>query len=263
MAQDLIDSSWFKMTENVPLISQNDIIRQVKLSCQIPTIATAIVERRIIASKAQELGLKIDTNELQQAADSFRLRNKLITAQETVAWLQQHALSLDDLEALVYETVLKVKLAEHLFASQVEPFFAEKQLDYIQVVLYEAVLENLDLAMELFYALQEQEMTFAEVARHHHLDPELRRRGGYRGLVKRKDLKPELSAAVFRAKPPQLLQPVTVGKKTYLMWVEDIIQPILDEEFRSQILLELFANWLKQKVSPIDVTKVLDPIFMG
>lgn len=224
----------------------------------MPSAIASIVERRVIEAKAQEVGLKIEAPELQKAADSFRLKNNLVTAQETLLWLERHVLSLDDLETLVYNTVLSVKLAEHLFASQVETYFMERWLDYMQVVMYEAILDNSDLAMELFYALQEQEIAFTEVVRRYHQDPELRRKGGYRGVVKRKDLTPELSTAVFAATPPQLLKPITKGKKTYLIWVEEVIQPILDDALRSQILSELFTNWLKQQVAQIDRTKILD-----
>jgi parvulin-like peptidyl-prolyl isomerase len=231
----------------MPPISQDEILQQVKLSCQIPTLIKAIAERKIVSQKAQSLDLKVETAELQKAADSFRLKNNLVSAQETLDWLKRYALSLDDLEILVHHTVLSSKLAKHLFASQVEPFFIERQLDYTQIALYEVVLSNSDLAMELFYALQEQEITFTEIAQQYIQDPEMRRRGGYRGLVTRKDLKPELSAAVFAAKPPQILKPIAVGKQIYLVWVEAILVPILDETLRAQILTELFSGWLKQQ----------------
>jgi parvulin-like peptidyl-prolyl isomerase len=102
--------------------------------------------------------------------------------------------------------------------------------------------------VELFYALQEQEITFAEIAQRYAQDPEMRRKGGYRGLVTRNDLKPELSAAVFAARPPQILKPLKVGKQVYLVWIESILSPTLDETLRSQIQAALFAGWLKQQV---------------
>jgi parvulin-like peptidyl-prolyl isomerase len=240
-------------------ISQDEILQQVKFSCQIPALIKAIAERKIVAQKAQTLDLQVETVELQKAVDSFRLKNNLMTAQETLDWLKRHALSLNDLEALVYHTTLSTKLADRLFANKVESYFVERQLDYTQVVLCEVVLSNFDLAMELFYALQEQEITFAEIVQQHAQDPEMILRGGYRGLVTRKDLKPTLSAAIFAAKPPQLLNPIAVGKQIYLMWVEAILSPTLDEGLRSQLLAELFASWLKQQVESASPT--LDSTF--
>ncbi len=88
-------------------------------------------------------------------------------------------MSLDDFEELVEASVISSKLAQHLFADKVEPFFVENQLDYAQVVMYEAVLDDEDLAMELFYAIGEGEISFHEVAHRYILDTEQRRSGGY------------------------------------------------------------------------------------
>jgi parvulin-like peptidyl-prolyl isomerase len=246
----------------MPPISQDEILQQVKLSCQIPTLIKAITERKIVSQKAQSLDLKVETVELQKAADSFRLKNNLVSAQETLDWLKRHALSLDDLEVLVYHTVLLTKLADRLFKDKVEPYFAERQLDYTQVVLYEVIFSSLDLAMELFYAIQEKEITFTEVARKYTQDPEHRRRGGYCGLLTRKDLKPEISAAVFATTPPQVLRPITVGKRVHLVWVEEILSPILEDDLRQQILSELFADWLQQQTANLDFDQILDPALL-
>ncbi len=241
-------------------ISQGDVLQQVKLSSQFPIVVEAIASRQIVAQQAEKLALQIDTAELQKAADRFRLKNNLVTVEQTVAWLKQHGLSLDDLEALMHHTVLSAKLAEHLFSAQVGPYFAERQLDYDQVVLYEVVFQNADLAIELFYAIQEQETTFEEVARHYIQDKELQRKGGYRGVLKRADLKPEISAAVFAASAPQLLKPISIGKNIYLVFVEEVIQPQLDAALRSQILTELFAQWLKKQLAQLDWPQLLTAI---
>jgi parvulin-like peptidyl-prolyl isomerase len=165
-------------------ITSEDILHQVKLSCKIPSVIEEIVTRKIIASAAAEAGIKVETEELQKAADNIRLMGKLKSADDTWAWLQKHGLSLDDFEELIYNNVISGKLAQHLFADKVEPFFVEHQLDYAGVVMYEVVLDDEDLAMELFYGIQEGEMSFYEVAHQYIQDTELRRKGGYRGIVR-------------------------------------------------------------------------------
>jgi hypothetical protein len=71
-------------------ISQAEIIHQIKLSCQVPTLIEGIIARKIIASTAQELGIKVETEELQQAADRIRLLNRLEKSEDTWSWLQKH-----------------------------------------------------------------------------------------------------------------------------------------------------------------------------
>lgn len=107
--------------------------------------------------------------------------------------------------------------------------------------------------MELFYAIAENEMSFPEVARQYIQDTELRRSGGYRGVLHRKDLKSEISATVFAATPPQLLKPIVTSKGAHLILVEELIQPNLDPRLRDKILSDLFSAWLKQQLEEAEI----------
>ncbi|GJD21828.1 PpiC-type peptidyl-prolyl cis-trans isomerase [Rivularia sp. IAM M-261] len=233
-------------------ISNDELLYQIKLSCQVPTFVEEIITRKIITHAAQEAGIEVETHELQQAADNLRLINNLSSADMTWLWLEKHHLSLDEFEQLVYHNVLTSKLTEHLFANQVEQFFVEHQFDYAQVVMYEIVLDDKDLAMELFYAVNEEDISFPEIAHQYIQDTEQRRYGGYQGIQSRKDLKPEVSAAVFGATPPQIIKPVITSEGVHLIFVEEIITPQLDETLYSQILFELFDNWLKQRIEEFE-----------
>lgn len=234
-------------------ITNEDILAQVKLSYKIPEIIEGIVTRKVIANAASEAGIKVETEELQKAADQIRLMSKINSADDTWAWLEKHSLSIDDYEEIVYSTVISGKLAAHLFADKVEPYFFQNQLDYAGVVMYEVILDDEDLAIELFYAIKEGEMSFYDVAHKYNQDKELRRKGGYRGIVSRKDLKPEISAAVFAAKPPQLLKPIMTSSGVHLILVEEIVQPQLDNVLRHKIGLNLFQQWLKQQITQVEI----------
>ncbi|MBE8964810.1 peptidylprolyl isomerase [Nostocales cyanobacterium LEGE 12452] len=229
-------------------ITNEDILHQIKLSCKIPEIVEQIVTRKVITSAAEETGIKVETEELQKAADLFRLMNKLTSAEETWIWLEKHNLSLDDFEEIVNNTVVFEKLSQQLFADKIEPYFFEHQLDYAVAVMYEVVLDDEDLAIELFYAVKEGEMRFYDVAHQYIQNTELRRKGGYLGIVQRQDLKPEISAAVFAATPPQILKPVVTSKGVHLILVEEIIQAQLDDKLRYKIMNDLFGGWLKQSI---------------
>lgn len=234
-------------------VSSNEILEEVKLSCQIPSIVEGILTRKIIARAAEKAGIEVASAEVQQAADSLRLMNKLQNADDTLVWLQKHSLSLDEFEELAYATVVTLKLTQHLFADKVEPFFIEHHLDYAQVIMHEVVLDDEDLALELFYALTEGEISFLEIAHQYIQDTELRRCGGYRGKLRRTELKPEISAAVFAATPPQILKPIVTSKGVHLIWVKELIQPQLDEMLRYQILSDFFSEWLKRQLAQFEV----------
>lgn len=240
-------------------ISALDILNQVKLSCQIPIITEGIVSRKILRYTATETGIIVEPAELQQAADSIRLINGLRRTEDTWQWLQKYCLSLDEFEEVVYDNVISSKLAQHLFNEKIEPYFIEHHLDYARVAMYEIVFDDEDLAMEVFYAINEEEISFHQAAHKYIQDKELKRSCGYRGLLRRKDLKPEISAAVFASTPPQSLKPIVTSLGTHLILVDEILQPQLDVPLRNKILSDLFAEWLKQEITQFDIEIEFNP----
>jgi parvulin-like peptidyl-prolyl isomerase len=238
-------------------ISHQDIIEHLKISCQIPSLLEAIATQKIITETAEKAKIEIEIAELQQAADNLRLANNLIKAEETWQWLQKHYLSLDNFEEIAHLNILSAKLAHHLFADKVESFFYAHQLDYSGAVIYEVILDDEDLALEIFYALQEGEISFQQIARQYIQNPEIRRAGGYQGVRKRSDFRPEIAAAIFAANPPQLIKPIITPKGVHIIIVEEIIQPELNEQMRVTILGNLFTNWLKEEVNKLEVVAIL------
>jgi hypothetical protein len=239
-------------------ITSTNILQNVKLYCKIPEIIEQIVTCKVIENAAVEADIKVDTEELQQSADKFRLRNQIKSVDETWTWLEKHSLSLDDFEKMIYFKLICMKLAQHLFASKIEPYFFEHQLNYTGAAMYEVVLDDEDLAIELFYAIQEGEINFRDVAYQYIQDTEIRRRGGYRGIAYRTSLKPEISAAVFAAIPPQLLKPIVTAKGVHLILVEEVLQPQLNDKLREEIYAHLFSEWLQQQIKEVEVIKDLD-----
>lgn len=240
-------------------ISNTDLIQHLKLSRQMPPLLTRIVNQKIIDRTASQENITLSEAELQTAADRFRYEHQLVSSKATLQWLQKYHLSVTEFERLIYNRVLTQKLAHHLFAKQIEPYFYSNQLNYYQAIIYEIVLDDFDLGMELYYGIQEEELSFWNLAREYITDLELRRRGGYQGKKMRSQLPPEIAAAVFapKAEIPIVLKPIAINKKTHLVYVEEVIQPNLDESLSQTILNQLFENWLnkqRQQLTNLQVT---------
>ncbi|NEO16822.1 MULTISPECIES: peptidylprolyl isomerase [unclassified Moorena] len=235
-------------------ITETDVIQELKLSRQMRELVEKIVKHKTIMSVVADFGIEATEEELQKAADNFRVLNHLQSSDQTWEWLRYHGLSLEDYQEMIRYNLLSGKLAEHLFKDKVEPYFYENSWDYEKVVIYEVPIDDEDLAMELFYAIQEGETSFFDVAHQHIENQELRRTGGYRGLLQRQDFIPQLSASVFAATPPQLLKPIFAGGVMRLVYVEEIIKPELDQGLRTQIMSELFEQWLESKMMSEQVT---------
>jgi parvulin-like peptidyl-prolyl isomerase len=232
-------------------IDDRESIYEAKISGKMPELTQRILRRRIIESESQKAGIAPTTAELQTAADKFRIVNKLASAEATQKWLRDRWLSVDDFEYMITQELLAQQLAEHLFGDRVENLFYQNMLDYSGAIIYEVILEDQNLAMEIFYSLQEGDLSFADVAHQYIPVPELRRRGGYIGKVGRKQLRPEISAAVFAAKPPQTLKPIVTAVGVHLIQVEEIIEPKLDDRLHQEILTDLFDRWLADTITAL------------
>jgi hypothetical protein len=237
-------------------ISDRDLSYEAKISGKIPELIEGILRRKIIEAQVKEARIEPTIVELQQAADRFRIDNQLASAEATNKWLEDRYLSVDDFEYIITQNLIADRLASHLFGDRVEQFFHQNLLDYSAAIIYEVVLEDRELAMELFYSLQEGDLSFANVAHQYISAPDLRRRGGYIGRVGRKQLRPEISAAVFAAKPPQLIKPVISAVGVHLIQVEEIIEPKLDERLHQQILAEMFDRWLDEKIADLPQVQI-------
>ncbi|MEM7556191.1 MAG: peptidylprolyl isomerase [Cyanobacteria bacterium P01_A01_bin.84] len=239
-------------------ISTSDIIQNLKISCEMADVIRKAMIQKIIAITAQEVKIEVTTEEIQEEGDRLRLEKKLVTAKDTWMWLKENHLSVEDFSELARSNVMSKKLANHLLSDHIEKFFYDNRLNYDAAVTYEIIFEDRDLALEMFYALEEGEITFPEVARLYIQDPELRRAGGYQGIKYRQELRPEIAAAIFSTYPLQLLKPIETPKGVYLVWLEEIIKPELDEELREKILSELFDDWLNKQVTAIQMITKLE-----
>jgi len=244
--------------KNILSISPKEVIHHLKMSCQVPSLIEKIAIQKIIVDTANAASITVSEDELQQEGDRLRFAKKLVKATDTWAWLKVHHLSIDDFEELAYKNLLYGKVANHLFKDQVESFFYQNQLDFVKAATYEVFLDDYDLALELFYAVQEHELTFPEIAREYIPNPELRRAGGYQGIRHRKDFRPEVASGVFAATPPEIIKPIVTSKGVYLIWVEEIVQPELNEQLREEIIADLFDAWLKQQIQQMEILTSFD-----
>lgn len=229
-------------------ISNEDIIAQAKLSQLMPTIHEQILTARIVKDEAEKSGIKVAISELQEAADDFRLKHKLIGAKITQKWLDIHQLSLDDFESIIQLQLLGNKLKQVVLEDRVERYFYQNKLDFDRVALSEVIFQDKELATELYYALREGEIKFHDVASKYIEDVELKRKGGYLGQICRKDLNPQLLSVFSTPNPPQVIKPITTAKGHHLLWIDEVISAELTAEIRQELEGKLFVEYLRERI---------------
>jgi parvulin-like peptidyl-prolyl isomerase len=232
-------------------ITTEDILEQLKISRKIPEVIEQIFTRRIVKAEAEKLGIKVEIPELQEAADLFRAKNRLISARITEKWLEINQLSLDEFETIIHLELLSDKLKQVVLTDKVEQYFYQHQLDFDRVAISEVVLTNKELATELYYAIREGEIGFQEVASKYITDPELKRKGGYLGQIKRKDLNTGLRSVFSVTTYPQIVKPIATAQGFHLIWLEEKIGATLEPDIYQEIQSQLFTEFLRDKATSL------------
>jgi len=231
------------------LVDAVTIVEYLKHEIQLKEIQQQILCRQIIVKAAEERGISVTASEIQDEADQFRHRNQLENAAQTYSWLDEQLITPEDWEQGIYARLLAQRLAHFLFDEQVEVHFAQNKSQYEQAILYRLIVPYEPLAQELFYQIEEEEISFFEAAHLYDIDEERRLACGFEGKLSRWQLKPALSASIFGANVRDLVG-VLPSDQGYELWmVEAFIEAELTSEVQAQILDILFKEWLESELN--------------
>lgn len=226
-------------------ISEEEIVKALKYNFQLKDICNQIIYQDKIQQIASKLDIIITPQEIQIEADQRRYRQRLIHIQDTLDWLNNALMSPEDWETSIHCYLLTKKLAEKLFKNQVEQYFQNNIREFEQIVLYQIVVPYELLAQEIFYQIEEAEMSFYEAAHLYDIDENRRRTCGYEGIVYRRNLHPDLANVAFSAKVGEVMTPICLQQTSHILLVEDFIPAELTTARYEEILNHLLQSWLE------------------
>ncbi len=229
-------------------ISADEVIDHLKQTIQLREICQQILTKQAVRRESQTRQVAVSSAEIQADADRFRLTYRLEKASDTLAWLDSQLITSEDWETGVRDRILAQKLADALFAEEVEPYFAQHRLDFDQVLLYQIVVPYEQIAQEVFYQIEENEISFYEAAHLFDIQETRRLQCGYEGRQYRWNLSPEIAAAAFSGAIAQIMRPIQTSLGYHLLLVEERTQAELTPEIRQQITQRLFTDWLNREL---------------
>jgi len=203
--------------------------------------------------RARTAGLTISTEELQQAANLFRRRQGLDSAEATRTWLKQQHWSATDLEDALEHELLLDKYKDHLFKDRLAEHFEANRSRYDQVALRLIVVGREDLAQELLSQVRTEGRDFAALAGEHSTHVS-RRQGGRLGSLRRQQLADAVAEAVFAARAGEIVGPLASPGGFQLLLVESVHLAQLDAATAALIRKQLFDAWLAAQLKDTPVT---------
>ncbi len=212
----------------------------------VPMLRELAIEA-LVLRQAFAAGLSVSEKELQKAADDFRRRNQLFSAERSRQWLAEQRLSVDDFEAGLERDLLLEKFIDHTSRDCIAGRFTARQQDYARVWLQQLVVAREDVACELLSQIREEGRSLGELAREHSLDAS-RSVDGRLGMVLRCQLSPQVGDAVFSSREGDVVGPLATPSGFSLFLVEALRPAELDAATCSFIRGELFDEWLNRQL---------------
>lgn len=195
--------------------------------------------------------MTVTAEEIQAELNRIRYEERLDSAADLIAWLDNQLATLSDIEASIRVHLLAKKLAYDLFALEVQQFFAQNRADFEQVLLYRIAVPYERLAQELFYRIEESEMSFYEAAHVYDLDERRRLHCGHEGRRSQRDFSPEIARLIFSEAVHEgaVLGPLQLSPTTFdLLLVEQRIPPELTPQIRDELISQRFRDWLDRAI---------------
>lgn len=212
------------------------------------------ISHALVTSFAEENGIAVGQEEIQEAVNEWRVMNGLYQASDVANWLTERALSMADLAEFARMNALKERVRQHVTAGKAERYFTEYRSLFEAVALSQIVVNERGLARELrFKALEGA--PFYTLVRAYSIDESSRLAGGYIGRKERAQLPKAIEAQAFGAAPGTIAGPLEIEKKFYVIKVEEVYPAELNGDTRARIERILFDEWLAARCKEANVCK--------
>lgn len=223
--------------------TDGDILSYLRSSQKLAEIAELAEREALILAICEQIGITVTDEELQAKGDEFRLEHKLLGASETMSWLAQQRITVEDWSQGIRVSLLTQKLKEHLFGEAVDGHYLSNRDDYRRVGLSQILVRDLMKALEIAQLLREQKGSFCGLALQYSQGKQSKENGGFAGVRFVAELLPEIAKVVLEAPVGDIIGPIQTKLGYHVIRVEQWFPAELGE-VREQVLDFLFQSWL-------------------
>jgi parvulin-like peptidyl-prolyl isomerase len=231
-------------------VTTEEIIEFLQRDLQLQEICQEIIAQRIIGQAASEAGISVRPEEVQAELDRIRYEQSFDHPAQLLAWAAQQMTTLSKIEQRIQERLLTQKLARHFFLNEIRDRFSHDRRNFEQIFLYEIIVPYEALAREIYYQIEEEEISFFEAAHVYNIDESRRLVCGFVGKLLRSRLDPELAASLQNAQAGEVVGPIQLAENRFtLLLLDEVLSPELTTGVSDLLMEEMFQEWLRDKLS--------------
>lgn len=230
----------------VPVTPATDaeILAYLRRSGKLTEIAALAERDVVILTICEQLGITISDAEWQAAGDAFRLERQLWGTSETLAWLKQQRLKIQEWSQGIRVALLEKKLKQHLFGATVDSTYISNQHNYRRVALSQILVFDLTTAEKIVQTLQAGSASFCASALEYSQGKLSQGNGGFVGLRFLVELLPEIVTAITDTEEGEVIGPIQTKLGYHILRVEKWFSSELNQSVREQIMDMMFKVWL-------------------
>ena len=95
-------------------VSMDDVMNFMRVRGDLTAAAREVLVRKTAATAAKEKGIDVSDDEIQKAADAFRVVHGLQSSSATIEWFEKSGITLDHFEEYLETNILIKKFKESL-----------------------------------------------------------------------------------------------------------------------------------------------------
>jgi parvulin-like peptidyl-prolyl isomerase len=229
-------------------ISPTEIIPLLAGYQMLPQLGRELVIDYAIAE------IELKSEEYAIAKEQFEKKHQLTTVAERQAWCEHYGMTLEQLEALAMRELRIEKFKLATWGHRLESYFLTHKSKLDKVIYSLLRTRDAEIAQELYFRIQAQEQSFAELAREYSTGPEAQT-GGLLGPVELSLPHPQLAKMLSISQPGQLWSPTQLGEWFVIVRLEKLIGAQLDEVMRQQLLNSLFEAWINEQLNQLNAVR--------
>ncbi|HEY9833434.1 MAG TPA: peptidylprolyl isomerase [Stenomitos sp.] len=230
-------------------VTDADILAYLRRSHKMAEIATSAEHEALILALCEQQNITVSDEEVQAAGNEFRLKHKLLGASETLAWIEEQRITVEDWTQGIRFALLENNLKEHLFGSSVDGHYLSNRKDYRRIALSQILVRELSDAVTIVAKLQEDKSDFCALAIEYSKGQQSKEKGGFAGIHFLSKLMPEVAQAISEATEGKVVGPLQTKLGYHIIKIEKWFPVELNESVREEILESLFRAWLREQIT--------------
>jgi len=226
------------------VITPEEIIPRLVSYQMLPQLLCEMIIDQAIAP------IECKPEDTASACQQFCQEHRLTSESERQAWLDTYGMTSEQLVTLATRKLRIERFKQATWNHQVEAYFLNRKRQLDKVVYSLLRTKDPSIAQELYFRIQEEEQSFAELAKEYSQGPEAQT-GGLFGPVELSQPHPTLARMLALSQPGQLWAPTRLEEWFVIIRLEKFIPAQLDETTRRRLLQELFTSWLQAQLKQI------------